>query len=136
MFSEEIEVKIIKQIVFSEATLSLREDGIVHVFYNDGTVLDIPLQLKMADAFNTIAEGKPSLFIFEAGEHVQITKEARDNAIKLEDSTPILASAVIADNLAYRLIANFFLKVQKPKGKYKVVANMTEALSWLKKLNS
>ena len=127
-------IKIIRQIKFPEATLSLREDGIVHVFYNDDTVLDIPLQLKMAEAFNQIADGKPSLFIFEAGENVQITKEARNNALKLEDSTPILASAVIAHNLAYRMIANFFLKVQKPKGKYYVVANIEEAVKWLKGL--
>ena len=126
--------KTIRQIKFPEATLSLREDGIVHVFYHDDTVLDIPLQLKMAEAFNEIADGKPSLFIFEAGENVQITKEARNNALKLEDSTPILASAVIAHNLAYRMIANFFLKVQKPKGKYYVVANIDEAVKWLKSL--
>lgn len=127
-------IKTIRQIKFPEATLSLREDGIVHVFYHDDTVLDIPLQLKMAEAFNEIAGGKPSLFIFEAGENVQITKEARNNALKLEDSTPILASAVIAHNLAYRMIANFFLKVQKPKGKYYVVANLEEAVKWLKSL--
>lgn len=135
MFSEEIEVKIIRQIELTEATLSLREDGIVVVFYHDNTVLDIPLQLKMADAFNQIANGIPTLFVFTAGEGVTITKEARDNALKLEDSTPIKASAVVADNLAYRIIANFFLKVQKPKGKYRVVANLEDAIKWLKSLD-
>lgn len=135
MFSEETEVKIIRQIELTEATLSLREDGIVLVFYNDNTVIDIPVQLKMADAFNQIANGIPSLFIFTAGEGVTITKEARDNALKLEDSTPIKASAVVADNLAYRIIANFFLKVQKPKGKYRVVANLEDAIKWLKSLD-
>ena len=135
MFSEETEVKIIRQIELTEATLSLREDGIVLVFYNDNTVIDIPVQLKMADAFNQIANGIPSLFIFTAGEGVAITKEARDNALKLEDSTPIKASAVVADNLAYRIIANFFLKVQKPKGKYRVVANLEDAIKWLKSLD-
>ncbi len=127
-------VKIIKEIKLPEATLRLRDDGIVYVFYHDGTVLDIPLQVRLADAFNTLTDGKKSLFIFDAGEDVVVTKEARDNALKLEDSTPILASAVIAHNLAYRIVANFFLKVQKPKGQYKVVANMEEALKWLESL--
>ena len=134
--SAELEVKIIKQIKHPEATLSLREDGIVHVFYHDNIVLDVPLQLRMAEAFNQIAETKSTYFIFEAGENVHVTKEARDNALKLEDSTPIMASAVIAHNLAYRLIANFFLKVQRPKGKYKVVANMEEALKWINSLKA
>ena len=133
--TSDAEIKIIKQIKHPEATLTLRADGIVHVFYHDNTILDVPLQLRMADAFNAIADGKKSLFIFEAGDGVHVTKEARDNALKLEDSTPILASAVIADNLAYRMIANFFLKVQKPKGKYKVVANIDDAVKWLKSLD-
>lgn len=127
-------MNIIKEIKLPEATLSLREDGIVHVFYHDNTILDIPLQLRMANAFNAIADNKKSYFIFEAGENVVVTKEARDNALKLEDVTPILASAVIAHNLAYRIIANFFIKVQMPKGKYKVVASMEDATKWLNSL--
>lgn len=130
------EVKIIKQITLPEASLSLREDGIIHVFYNNNTVLDVPLQLRMADAFNEITDSQKSYFIFEAGENVVITKEARENALKLEDSTPILASAVVANNLAYRIIAIFFIKVQKPKGQYKVVANLEDALKWLKSLST
>lgn len=124
-------MNIIKEIKLPEATLSLREDGILHVFYHNDTILDIPLQLRMADAFNTITDNKKTYFIFEAGENVVVTKEARDNALKLEDVTPILSSAVIAHNLAYRIIANFFIKVQMPKGKYKVVASMEEATKWL-----
>ncbi len=133
---QETKVKIIKQIKVPEATLSLRDDGIVHVFYHDNTILDVPLQLRMVDAFNNIANGKKSLFIFQAGENVIVTKEARDNALKLEAITPILSSAVIAHNLAYRFIANFFIKVQMPKGKYRVVANLEDAILWLKSLES
>ena len=130
----ENDVEIIKQIKLPEATLSLRQDGIVEVFYHTNTILDVPLQLRMADAFNNITDGKKSLFIIEAGEGVIVTKEARNNALKLEDSTPMLASAVVANNLAYRIIANFFVKVQKPEGKYKVVASKKEAVKWLKSL--
>lgn len=135
MFSEDTKIKIIREIDFSEACISLREDGIVYVFYKDNTILDIDLQLKMVDLFNDITAFKKAKFIFDAGESVTITKEARDNAIKLEDTAPIGASAVIADNLAYRMIANFFIKVNKPKGKYKVVANLEEALKWLNSLD-
>lgn len=127
-------ITIVKQIKIAEATVSLLDNGIVHTYYHDHTVLDIDLQLKMASIFNEIADNKKSYFIFEAGDGVTITKEARDNALKLEDSTPILASAVVAQNLAYRMIANFFLKVQKPKGKYKIVGNIEEAISWFSSL--
>ena len=129
--SLKIEIKIVREISITEASVKLRDDGIVLVYYNNNTVLDVPLQIKMADIFNEITKQKKSYFIFNAGENVTITKEARNNALKLEDSTPILASAVVADNLAYRIIANFFIKVQKPKGKYKIVANVEEAVNWI-----
>lgn len=128
------EFKIVKQVKIPEATVSRWENGIIHVFYQDNTILDIDVQRRMADIFNEVADFKKSHFIFEAGENVIVTKEARNNALKLEDSTPILASAVIAHNLAYRMIANFFLKVQRPKGQYKVVGSLEEALHWLENL--
>ena len=128
------ETKIVREIKITEATVSIREDGIVHVYYHDNTFLDIKLQLKMADIYNEITNNKKSLFIFEAGDNVIVTKEARDNAVKMEDSTPVLASAVVASNLAYRMIANFYIKVNKPKGKYKVVDNTEEGVKWLKGL--
>lgn len=131
----ESQFTIIKQIKHPEASLTLWDNGIIYVYYHDYTVLDVELQLKMADSFNEITNKKRSLFIFDAGEGVTITKEARDNALKLEDSTPILATAVIAPNLAYRIIANFFLKVQKPKGQYQVVSDIDSAIEWFKKIN-
>lgn len=127
---------VINEISITEATVRLRRDGIVHVYYNDNVILNVELQTKMADLFNSITNNKKSYFIFEAGDNVTITKDARDNAIKIEDSTPVLATAVVANNLAYRIIANFFIKVQRPKGKYRVVESVDEAVTWFKNLNA
>lgn len=88
----------------------------------------------MADVFRTITGNKKTGFIFEAGDNLLIRKEARDNAVKIEAETPVKATAVVANNLAYRLIANFYVKVQKPMGVYKVVSSKEEAVKWLKSL--
>ena len=61
-----------------------------------------------------------------------ITKEARDHSAELEKTYPGIASAVIADNLAYKIIANFYLKLNKPKTPYKVFNNIDSAEVWLK----
>jgi hypothetical protein len=63
---------------------------------------------------------------------VVITKEARDHSAELEKTYPGIASAVIADNLAYKIIANFYLKVNKPKTPYKVFNDFASAEIWLK----
>jgi hypothetical protein len=127
-------IKIIREVKIPEATVSLREDGIVYVYYQKNTFLNVELQMRILEIFNDITGGKKSLFIFDADEGVVVTKGARENALIIEDISPVLASAVVAPNLAYRLIANFYMKFQKPKGQYKVVRDVEEGVNWLKTL--
>ena len=125
------EIEIVKEIHVPEADILMRADGIVHVLYKKNVTLDIELQMKMFHLFKELTGNVKHPFVFSALEGVVVTKEARDNAIVIEDESPVSAVAVIADNLAYRLIANFYLKVNKPKNPYKVFKKMDEALAWL-----
>jgi hypothetical protein len=69
--------------------------------------------------------------MFDAMDNVTITKEARENAIKLEEKSPSYASAAIANSLPYRLIANFYLKFNKPGIPFRLFRKEEEALEWL-----
>ena len=125
-------IKIIKQVNLPEASISLREDGIVHVHYNENTELDIPLQMKMLEIFQEITDRKLSPFLITASDGLIVTKEARDNAITIEEISPCYGTAVIVNNLAYVLIANFYLKVNKPKRPYQIFKTEEDAIVWLK----
>jgi hypothetical protein len=129
------QINIIREKKLPEVTVSLHQDGIVYVHYNKNTFLNVELQMRILDIFNEVTEKKKYPFIFEADEGVIVTKGARENALLIEDISPVSASAVVAPNLAYRIIANFYLKVQKPKGKYKVVRNVEEGKEWIKSLD-
>ena len=123
---------VLKQIVLPELTVTLKNDGIVYVVYNKDVTLDLELQAKSLEAFNFVTEKKLTPFLFEADEGVSITKEARDNAITMEDQTPCKVTAVVVQNVAYALIANFYMKFNKPKRPYKVFNKKEEAIAWLK----
>lgn len=125
-------IKIIKQVNLPEASISLREDGIVHVHYNENTELDVPLQMKMLKIFQGITDRKLSPFLITASDGLNVTVEARDNAIAIEEISPCYGTAVIVNNLAYVLIANFYLKVNKPKRPYQILKNEEDAIVWLK----
>lgn len=125
-------IKIIKQVNVPEASISLREDGIVHVHYNENTELDVPLQMKMLKIFQGITDRKLSPFLITASDGLNVTVEARDNAIAIEEISPCYGTAVIVNNLAYVLIANFYLKVNKPKRPYQIFKNEEDAIVWLK----
>jgi hypothetical protein len=128
--------KIINPIETDFYILGLREDGIFHVYYKAYTELDVKLQLEILDVFIKVCGSKKHPFIFEAAEYVTITKEARDNATSLEDLSPLSMSAVIVQNIAYKLISDFYLKINKPKAPYKVFKNFEDGIDWLLKENN
>lgn len=130
----ESEITIVSEIEIPEAFIRLRSDGIVFVLYKEHVTLDVELQTRMVKLFWQITNQKKAHFIFESDEGFVLTKEARENAIKLEKDTPVIASALIVNNLASRIVANFYIKVNKPKIKNKLFGTMEEAAKWLKSL--
>lgn len=125
--------RIIKKVETAQYIIGVRDDGIIHVFYKEHTELDVKLQLEMLDVYIELCENKPYPFIFEAEEYITVTKEARDNALSLEDKSPLAVSAILVKNLAHKLIADFYLKFNKPRRPYKVFKNFEEGVDWLLK---
>ena len=122
---------IIKELDYPEVNIQLKSNEIVYVLFKDNCVLDIDLQMRLLKDYNTITDNKLMPFIFMAAENVNITKEARDNAVKIEDQSSLGASAVIVNNLAYKLIANFYMRFNKPKRPFKTFSNEKDAIEWL-----
>ncbi len=114
------------------AIISVEENGVGFQYFKDNVVLDIPEQLENLEAIIKVTQNKPTPFVVYAGKNVIVTKDARDNAIPLESKSPINASAIVVQNLAYRLIAEFFIKVQKPKNPYKIFTDKESATEWCK----
>lgn len=128
------DIYTIKEIDLPEVNLQLKSNGIVYLLFKDDCTLDIDLQMRLLEHYHDITGGKLMPFIVMAAENVSISKEARDNAVKIEDISMIGASAVIATSLPYKLIANFYLKFNKPKRPFKVFRTEEEAVKWLKTL--
>lgn len=124
-------IKYIKEINTDKVFVALRDDGIGYLYFKDNTELNIELQLELLNMYNSLKDKELLPFLIEAGDGFTITKEARDNAISLEDRSAIKASAVVVNNLAYKIIANFYLNFNKPKRPYKVFSKREDAVKWL-----
>jgi hypothetical protein len=125
-------IHTIKELDFPDVNLQRKSNDIVYVTFKDDCTLDIDLQMRLLDYYREITDGKLMHFLFMAAENVSISKEARDNAVKIEDQSMLGASAVVVDSLPYKLIANFYLKFNKPKRPYKVFGKEEDAIKWLK----
>ncbi len=122
----------LKELDFEDVNIQRKSNDIVYVTFKDNCNLDIPLQMRLLDYYKKITDNQLMRFMFFAAENVSLTKEARDNAVKIEDQSMLGATAVVVDTLPYKLIANFYLKFNRPKRPYKVFSKEEDAIKWLK----
>ena len=124
--------EIVETIEIPECFIRLRSDGIIQITYKVGTIIDVDLQERSIPLFNQLCKDKSRPFLFEAMDEVSVTKEGRENSVVMEPRVPSSAYAIVADSLAYKLIANLYFKINKPKKPYRVFNNKEEAIAWLK----
>lgn len=111
--------------------MELYNDGIVHLTYLQGHTIDIDDKKAELKANLEITNGVKHPFLFSFEPFVIITKEAKEYSIKIELEQPFLAVAVVVDNLAYQIMADFYFKFYKPKVAYKVFKSENKAIEWL-----
>ena len=123
--------RIVQTIALPFAEITKDENGIIRVHYLEGSSIDIPQKKQLFRAYSDITGGERSLFVFKAQNHVNFSKEAKEYSVRVELKQPFLAVAVVAHNLAYQLIADFYFKFYKPKVAYKVFKSEDKAVEWL-----
>ncbi len=122
---------IVQTISLPSMILCLDNQGIVHIRYLQGQIIDVKEKIEEKRALLEITKGvkHPILISFE--HFVTITKEAKEYSILVEPEQPFLAVAILVENLAYQLMADFYFKFYKPKVAYKVFKSNTKAIDWL-----
>lgn len=125
-------MKTLQSIETSVCIITINADGIGNMHFKDNVHQDVPEQMENLKALNEITSNHPTPFVVTAGENVTLTREARHNALQIEDQSPINATAVVVQNFAYRIIAEFYLKIQKPKNPFAVFTDKEKAYEWCK----
>lgn len=111
--------------------LFLRVDGIMqmNVFANtDIKAEHIELMVKTSLKLNN---HKQMPFIIFIGEFSTFNKDAREFSADPTKENATTAIAYVIDNLAQKLIANFFIRINKPAKPVKLFNSEEDALLWL-----
>jgi hypothetical protein len=125
---------IVKTISLPSMHICLDIQGIIHIRYLEGQIIDVKEKIQEKRALLEITKGlkHPVLISFE--NYVTISKEAKEYSILIEKDQPFLAVAILVENLAYQLMADFYFKFYKPKIAYKVFKQEEKAIAWLKEM--
>lgn len=125
-----------KRIVLNCATVENLSQGFIRIIYNKHEMINLEDVKEVEKAYIELSEGEPIYSIMlTAGRSLKFSDEAQKFlANEAEITDRMHGSAIVLDNLAIRLLTNFFIKVFKPKFPTKMFKSETAALAWLEML--
>jgi glutaredoxin len=126
------EVEIVAKEVVVPYYLYLRADGIMYVRISPEKEESVELAQKMVKRMGEIVNYKQVPILFKHQEFALPGKANRDYWATKEACPYSKAEAFIINSIAMRIIANFYLKINKPQRPTKMFTHEEEAIKWLK----
>jgi len=133
-----IEIKIINYIGLTMKEIEVGENFLVKI-ENDILIItvkpDIYVELEMVQEVvakqREILEDKAILVLLNISESSGISKEAREYTSGRHVEGLQIAMAILISSLPMRLMANFFIKFDKPPAPTRLFNSYNEAINWL-----
>jgi hypothetical protein len=120
------------KIRLQKSTVTLLDDGIIRIHINAGCEIELTDAIFIVEAMEKLGGGKKYPILIDAGEFSSVDQEARIFSASAESNIYTVADAIAYCNLAQKLLANFYLKHNKPLVPTQVFSNKREAIAWLK----
>lgn len=119
------------KINLSHTLLVLRDDDVIQMDCDNHyyTLSDLK---EINEALTTLAGGKRKLLLVIANEFSDIDKDSREYMATDESTQHSIAEAYVIKSLSQKIIANFYLRINKPKVPTMIFTNLSSAEKWLK----
>ncbi len=119
-------------IELKHSTVSLMDNGIMHIHIKGGNELELTDAVLIVEAMGKLGGGKKYPLFIDCDEFASVDKEVRVFSASAESNIYVLAEAIAYDSLAHKLISNFYIKYNKPSVPTKTFPDKEEAIAWLK----
>lgn len=108
------------------------DEGILRINVLEGAHIDLPSLIEDGEANHLLTGNRKTLALFDSRAFFTIEPDAREYLRSgIIDPTRI-ATAVITDRLATKLLVNFFIRFNKPKTPMRMFTTEQGALEWLR----
>ena len=115
------------------AVLSKYDDEIIHIKFKNGSEVKLEDAIELREKSIKMFEGKRFLALVDASNILgSMTNEARNFFAKDEKlASHRMAQAIVVNNLALSLLANFYLRVNRPIREARIFKEKSNAVKWL-----
>ncbi|MGZ3901298.1 MAG: DUF7793 family protein [Bacteroidia bacterium] len=110
---------------------SLDENGILHIKIIEGAHIDLESIIADHEVCKELIGAKKVTALFDARAFFTITAEARNYAKEKISDQSRIATAVLADNIAVKILAHGYIKINKPVTPMKIFKDRKKAIEWL-----
>lgn len=121
-----------KKILLEKSIVELLHNEVLYIHIKSGCDIELSDAVLIVEAMGKLGGGKKYPVLIDAGEFSSIDKETRIFSAAAESNIYTLADAIAYCNLAQKLLADFYLKHNRPVVPTRVFPTKTEALAWLK----
>lgn len=132
-----MEISLDKDIFFrskdlGHSTVHLRNDGIVQINFGDNVDIDLKEAVEVVDAIGELTEGKKAPVLNIGGISTSATSAAREYSASPLGLKYTIADAYVVNNLAQKILGNFYISFNKPNIPTRIFDNVERATEWLK----
>ena len=130
------EIQLIREINCENSFRSrLYSNGIIEVYYSPNlNTVEVSDLINLKQSVFDLGKGKKMYIYMEILEFSNITPEARKFSATKNYAEFISASAILIDNLAKRMMLNFYNTINKPIIPTKGFSSKENAIEWLLEL--
>lgn len=120
------------EIELKKSIVSLLDDGILHIHFKPGAEILFSDAVLIVEAMEKVGKGKKYPVLIDAGEFVSVDQEVRLFSASEDSNMFTIADAIAYYSFGQKLIADFYIKNNKPKVPTRAFATKKEATDWLK----
>ena len=127
--------KIIERLDLVHTKVELRDDGIIQFFYGDSINYTMKETEELENVVSKITKGVVHKSLRVAGKFSNIDIEVMKYLSRGRSTLFTLADSFVLHSMPQKLLANFYLKINKPVLPTKFFTQTTEAEQWLQSLD-
>lgn len=117
-----------------QLTIEVREDQVLYVKIKEGCLINMDDVKEVEILMDKYFSGQKFFNLFDFPNFSNLDSDVREWASDKSGNSRTLADAVVIYSLPQRMIANFYIRVNKPPKPTKIFSKVEDALVWLKSL--
>ena len=121
------------KILLDHSEIFLRKDGIVEILIMESSIIGKDQCIEITNAYKQLLEPKKYPLLHIVKDYVTIDKEAREYSVSEEGLMFSKVEAYVINSLGHKILANFYMKVNRPSVPTQFFRHKEEALKWLTK---